>query len=147
MTKLDDLIAAHPLLFRGAHPLVPSGLPAGWYALVDELCTGIESVLGQDGCASFAVMQIKEKCAGMRFYFSLDGAEDRFMDIHSDAGLHTLIQRADGPPAMDSIRDLVKLAARASQVTCQKCGAPGKRVVRSGWVAALCGEHAGEKEE
>jgi hypothetical protein len=76
VNALENLIAAHPLLFRGGPPRVPSSLPNGWYALVDELCSGIESILGPQRCSGFEVAQIKEKFAGLRFYFSFDGAED-----------------------------------------------------------------------
>ncbi len=147
MTKLDDLIAAHPLLFRGAHPPVPSHLPAGWYALVDELCCGIESNLGRHRAQQFQVKQVKEKYGGLRFYFAFAGAEDRFFDFQSDEGLCTVVQHANGPPAMDAIRELVKLAAQASQVTCQKCGALGKRGGYGGRMATLCEVHQAERNE
>lgn len=57
MSALDKLIAAHPLLFRGAPPRGPSDLPMGWYALVDELCCGIERVLGPESRADLEVTQ------------------------------------------------------------------------------------------
>ena len=76
MSTLDRLIAAHPALFRGAPPRVPSELPDGWYGLVDELCTAIETVLGPMDCASFEFVQVKENYGALRFYFALGGAKD-----------------------------------------------------------------------
>ena len=146
MSSLNQLIAAHPLLFRGSHPPVPSELPDGWYALVDELCLGIESILGPERCKQFRVTQIKEKFAGLRFYFSLDGAEDMYMDFHSPAGIQTLIKRAEpAPPEMVAIRELVAQAAKASRATCQTCGSPGAQGAHMGWLVTLCEKHHAER--
>ena len=141
MSALDGLIAAHPALFRGAHPRVPSDLPDGWYGLVDELCSAIESVLGPVDCAAFEVVQVKEKYGALRFYFALAGAEDHFVDLHSGTGLRTFVQRVMGPPKMDAVRQLIDEASKASLTVCLKCGASGQRVVRDGWVATLCTDH------
>ena len=141
MNALQRLVAAHPLLFRGAHPRVPSDLPDGWYGLVDELCTRIESVLGPEDCASFEVVQVKEKYGALRMYFALARAEDHFLDVHIGTGLRTFVQRAKGPPKMDAVRQLIDEASKASLTVCLKCGAPGQRVVRDGWVATLCADH------
>ena len=141
MSALDKLVAAHPALFRGANPRVPSELPDGWYGLVDELCTAIESVLGSVDCASFEVVQVKEKYGALRFYFALAGAQDHFVDFPTGAGLRTFVRRVEGPPKMDAIRQLVEEAAKASSTTCQTCGAPGQRLVQGGWVATLCAQH------
>jgi hypothetical protein len=146
MTKLDDLIAAHPLLFLGTHPPVPSHLPEGWYALVHELCIGIESILGPERCKQFGVTQVKEKFAGLRFYFSLDGAEDMYMDFHAPEGIQTLIKSAEpAPPEMAAIRELVAQAAKASRATCQKCGSLGTRGAHGGWLVTLCEKHHAER--
>lgn len=141
MSALDELVAAHPALFRGANPRVPSDLPDGWYGLVDELCTAIESVLGSVDCGSFEVVQVKEKYGALRFYFALGGAKDHFIDLHTGTGLRTFVQRAAGSPKMDAVRELIEMAAKATSSTCQACGAPGQRLVRGGWVATLCAEH------
>lgn len=141
MSALDRLIAAHPALFRGGPPRVPSELPDGWYGLVDELCTAIESALGSVDCAAFEVVQVKEKYGALRFYFAFTGAQDHFVDFHTGAGLRTFVRRVEGPPKMDAIRQLVEEAAKASSTTCQACGEPGQRLVRGGWVATLCAQH------
>lgn len=120
MYALDRLVESHPLLFRGAHPRVWSDLPDGWLPLVDELCTGIESILGQERCALFKVEQVKEKFGSLSFYFALDCAS---------------------PAEMDAVRELVRTAEAASVVTCQKCGARGERDTRARWVATLCPTH------
>jgi len=141
MTALEKLVAAHPALFRGAPTRVPSDLPDGWYGLVDGLCILIESVLGPVDCASFEVVQVKEKYGALRFYFALAGAEDHFIDFHTGGGLRTFVNRAKGPTKMDAVRQLINEASKASLTVCLACGAPGQRVVRNGWVATLCADH------
>lgn len=123
---LSRLIAAHPLLFRGAPPRVASDLPEGWYALADELCSGIENFLGPQRCGGLEVEQIKEKFAGLRFHIALACAEP-------------------APPEMGAIRDLITQAAKASKATCQACGAPGRPAEHRGWLATLCEQHHAER--
>ncbi|MFG6488239.1 hypothetical protein ACG04R_16250 [Roseateles sp. BYS78W] len=141
MNPLDELIFAHPKLFRGQLPVVPSDLPVGWYDLVHVLCLSIEDILGED-CAEFDVKQIKEKLGGLRFYFSLSGAEDIFIDLHSEGGSETIIKRATPAPVkMDTIRQIVELSCEGSRATCQICGSFGSQRVIGGRLAALCDEH------
>lgn len=128
MDALSRLTAAHTLLFRGTPPRVPSDLPEGWYALVDELCSGIESILGPQRCAGLEVEQIKEKFAGLRFHVVPAGAEDTFMDLHDPDDVQTLVKLAEpSPPEMGAIRGLI---AQASKATCQalRCAGPARRV-------------------
>jgi hypothetical protein len=63
---LQRLIYAHPLIFRGQAPAVPSHLRPGWYELVHRLCRDIEHVLGAVGCAQLDVRQLKEKFGSLR---------------------------------------------------------------------------------
>ena len=141
MSALDKLIAAHPALFRGAPPRVPGELPDGWYGLADELCCAIESMLGPVDCAAFEVVQVKEKYGALRFYFALGGAKDHFVDVHTGTGLRTFVKRAEGPPKMDAVRQLIEMAADGSASACQTCGAPGQRLAQDGRVATLCKQH------
>ena len=145
MNKISELVAAHPRLFRDTPPVVASDLPSGWFDLVDALCSEIEALLGQEP-ERFAVKQIKEKFGGLRFYYSLEGAEDMFIDIHTDRGIRTIVDKGDGPPPMDQVRSLVEAASLRSTTTCQDCGAPGVRATRGGCVGTLCALHAEEWE-
>lgn len=72
---LDQLVAAHPKLFRGSQPEIWSDLPPGWYVLADELCCAIEAMLG-DTADKFAFRQIKEKFGELRVYFHIDSSID-----------------------------------------------------------------------
>lgn len=145
MDKLSALVTAHPELFRGKPPAVASELPGGWFDIVDALCRDIEDLLGPEPWR-LDIQQIKEKFGGLRFYFSLDGFEDMFADLHADRGIRTLIAKADGPPLMDKIRELVAAASLRSTTTCEACGATGTRATRGGQVSTLCPQHADEAE-
>jgi len=144
MDALKDLIAAHPKMFRGLPPVVPSDLPPGWYSLVDKLCSDIEALLGGEP-ERFEVTQIKEKYGGLRFYFSFEGAEDRFVDFHSSEGIETFVQQGDGPAVMTRLRMLVSAASEHSTSICQDCGAPGTLANRQGWFSTLCERHSAER--
>ncbi len=144
MDKLEDLIAAHPKLFRGLPPAVPGHIPPGWHALVDELCSAIELLMAPEP-ERIEVTEIKEKFGSLRFYCSVEGAADMFIDLHTEEGLKTLVQKADGPAVMENVRTLVMEAYRRSVRTCQECGAPGLRAVRGGWVSTLCERHVTER--
>jgi len=144
MDRIDDLVAAHPALFRGRAPSAFSDLPAGWYDLADRLCVDIEAELGAEP-QRFAVTQIKEKFGTLRFYFALEGAEDFYMDIRGTDGVRTTVNRADGPPTMDRLRKLVRDASERSAALCQECGEVGQASVHDGWVQTLCTRHAQER--
>lgn len=145
MNKISELVAAHTGLFRGTPPVVASELPAGWFDIVDALCRDIEGLLGSEP-DRFEVQQIKEKFGGLRFYYSLEGAEDMFIDFHTERGIRTIVNKGDGPPLMDRIRSLVEAASLRSTTTCQVCGASGVRATRGAWVGTLCEAHALELE-
>jgi len=145
MDKLSELIGAHSDLFRGKPPAVASELPAGWFDIVDALCSDIEALLGSEP-DRFVVTQIKEKLGGLRFYFSLEGVEDMFVDIHTDRGIRTIVRKSDGPPLMDELRSLVAASSLRSTTTCQDCGASGMRAAHGGWIGTLCALHAEEWE-
>ena len=143
--KLTELVVAHPGLFRGNPPVVASELPAGWFDIVDALCRDIEVLLGSEA-ERFQVQQIKEKFGGLRFYYSLEDAEDMFIDIHTDRAIRTMVDKGDGPPLMGQIRSLVDAASLRSTTTCEHCGAVGQRASRGGWIRTLCALHAEELE-
>ena len=139
--KLPKLMGAHPRLFRRKPPGVATELPAGWFDIVDAMCSDIEALLGSEP-ERFEITQVKEKMGALRFYYSLEGVEDLFIDIHTDRGICTIVNKGDGPALMDRIRSLVAAASLRSTTTCQDCGAPGVRAARGGWVGTLCESHA-----
>lgn len=142
--QLHHLVEAHPLLFRGQHPVVMSDLPAGWYDLVDRLCSDIESVVGPKACRRIEVKQIKEKFGTLSFYFSFDRRSDLHVDVLSQEGVqHAVIQsRPSDPEAFEAqIRELVDAAQKASAETCKVCGSPARLGNVGGWVTTLCDVH------
>lgn len=81
--------------------------PGGWDDLVSQLIHDVASASDD-----VRILQIKEKFAGLRFYYSGGGEE---------------------------VSKLVDKAERESYTTCQNCGSPeGAEVSRRGWVSTLC---------
>jgi len=144
MNNLQDLVEAFPSLFRGKRPRVASTLPPGWYELVFELCRDIDSIVRAEP-ERFSITQIKEKFGGLRFYFSIDGAEDIYADLRTPTGVRTIVQESVGPIMMDRVRAVAQAAMRRSTSICQECGRPGSRSVHRGWAATLCDEHTGQR--
>lgn len=146
MDKLEDLILAHPALFRGAPPVVMSHLPAGWYGLLDRLCSDIERLLDRE-TERFRVEQIKEKFGTLRFYWSLDDAGDAVADFIDGSGAHVgkFVLEAQGDRLRGEIRALVLEAEGRSATACQDCGAAGTLETRRGWASTLCDAHAASR--
>lgn len=96
----------------------------GWYNIIDSLCAAIKNreynqKLNKKQFAPVVATQVKEKYGGLRFYYS--GGDDYI----------------DGA---------VVLAEYLSEMTCEKCGAPGKMRGRS-WVYTACDEHTREEDK
>lgn len=101
----------------------------GWYPILEALCANIQSHIDWkqeqkekynrgEGCTQVAVMQIKEKFGGLRFYY--EGGDDE-------------------------IGGMVRMAEAWAGVACEECGGIGKR--RSGgWVRTLCDQHEAERQ-
>lgn len=90
----------------------------GWFNLLDELLTKLESLVREEDL--FAVNQIKEKLGGLRFYYYTDS------------------------PNRDAIRKLVDEYEKKSLSVCEICGKEGSLVETRGlWT--LCKKHFEEK--
>ena len=147
----DDNVARlgemHPALFEGRMPDY-SHLPAGWFDLVDRLCSDIEAVLGPELSPLAEVKQIKEKLGTLRFYIRLEGRSDLPVDIMASNGLLSFdvapeMEEPEWPElaaARERIRELVDAACDASDNLCHKCGKAGE-LRRTGWIQVLCEEH------
>lgn len=126
--ELDDkLCADYPKIFRGRHePMKETAMcwgfscGDGWYNIINTMCKLIQSHLDRNPeVPQVVAFQVKEKFAGLRFYYS--GGDDYI----------------DG---------VARMAAALSEVTCEECGAPG--VVRGGsWLRCLCDEHSEGRSE
>lgn len=109
MNMLQELLNAHPAIFKGREPRTYSCLPLGWFPLVDKLCRNIEQTLSVEELDDFECLQIKEKLGRLRFYFRsmcrhkverlVDDAMDASERICSDCGARTPL-RDDREAAM-----------------------------------------------
>jgi len=93
----------------------------GWYPLINLLCREIQWHIdknAKEGTTQFVASQVKEKYGGLRFYG--DGGDDK-------------------------IRNFIWFAESMSTITCEKCGAPGKRRGR-GWIYTACDAHTREED-
>ena len=107
---VDQLRREYPYLYPVTLPDYMLDVPAGWSDIVRKLSDRIKS-------EPIRVRQIKEKCGGLRFYFS--GVSN---------------------PNVDSA---VMEAEDASWVTCDFCGSAGVlRENERGWMKVKCDEHA-----
>jgi hypothetical protein len=110
-----------PKMFAGKYGGFAVG--AGWYPILEVLCTNIQSHLDwreKQGkpVPQVVVEQIKEKFGGLRFYY----------------------QGGD-----DEISGMVRMAEAWADVACEECGAAGTR--RSGgWIRTLCDHHEAEHQ-
>jgi len=96
----------------------------GWYNIIDGLCTTIQNreynnKRNNIQIAPVVATQVKEKYGTLRFYYS--GGDDYI----------------DGA---------VSMAEYMSEVTCEKCGAPGK-LQSYGWAYTACDEHTRDEDK
>lgn len=102
------------------YPMLKGGgypsVGGGWRRILERLCEEIDRIAKAEGL-EVRVVQINEKFGSLRFYIFVD---------HS------------------RIRHLIDAAEKASEVTCEACGAPGTvRMPKnlSGWYKACCVRH------
>ena len=84
----------------------------GWNQIIYQLSENIDKT-----GLSIYVAQVKEKFAGLRFYYS---------------------------PHNPIIDQLINEAKDKASLTCQKCGSPGTLCDRYGWESILCESHIKE---
>jgi len=112
----------YPKMFAGRYGGFAVG--AGWYPILEILCSNIQHHLDWKNRESLVVPQvevdqIKEKFGGLRFYYS--GGDDE-------------------------ISGMVRMAEAWADVACEECGAVGKRR-NGGWIRTLCDKHEEEHQE
>ena len=96
----------------------------GWYNIIDSLCATIKNreynlKLNKKEFVPVVATQVKEKYGSLRFYYN--GGDDYI----------------DGAAA---------LAEYMSEVTCEKCGKPGK-LQSYGWAYTACDEHTRDEDK
>jgi hypothetical protein len=118
-----DLVEAHPGLFQppAGVPEAAQGYPEcgdGWRDLLERACARIEAALAQGG--TFRALQIKEKYATLRFYWSGAPSEE----------------------AEARVEEAIDLAEARSACTCEECGEEGRLYRAGGWLMTRCAAHA-----
>lgn len=140
VNSLQALADRHPGLFRGSLPQ-HSYLEAGWFDLLNHLCSDVEKVLG-DQSAQFRIRQIKEKYGRLRIYWSLElPTSETHIEINKGRDSARITMRPSSP-MHDTIAALVDAAEKQSASKCQECGHPGRLLVLDDWWAAVCDEHS-----
>ena len=96
----------------------------GWWPILEKLCFNIQHYIDWKNkqlevVPQVTVAQIKEKFGGLRFYY--EGGDEH-------------------------INGMVRMAEAWADVSCETCGAPGKRR-EGGWVKTLCDHHEAERQQ
>lgn len=121
---LDELYLKYPRIFeqmKDGYYAISSSLPSGWIKTVDFLCESIQNYTDNINnnnkhlpqVPQTVVDQVKEKFAGLRFYFH--GGDD-------------------------AIEGMVEMAETICSHTCMDCGNEGKFIDSGGWYYTLCDE-------
>jgi hypothetical protein len=118
-TKMEK---TYPKIFVGKYGGFAVG--AGWYPILEELCSSIQHHIDwknrrSEVVSQVTVDQIKEKFGGLRFYY----------------------QGGD-----DEISGMVRMAEAWADHSCETCGAPGKKR-NGGWIRTLCDKHEEEYQK
>jgi hypothetical protein len=118
-----ELIEAHPGLFHppAGHPEAADGYATcgdGWRDLLERACARIEAALVDGG--TFRASQIKEKFAGLRFYWRGEVS----------------------PETRARIDEAIALAEARSACTCEECGEEGQLYRHGGISMTRCAAHA-----
>jgi len=127
LDQLDKLIQDYPVVFRHMDTSVISSVPAGWYSIVDDLCSNLTPLLEEALQANpessdeplFSLLQIKEKFGGLRIYFMMNTKND---DLYM------------------KVQKMIDIAEDASYETCQITGKPGALCKNGRWFMTLCEE-------
>lgn len=100
--SIEALMATHPLIFKGALPLVPSSVPPGWVDLTSQLFSSLTATLSREEMSFVRVLQVKEKFGSLRIRLDLSDLAYARQEI---------------------VRQMVDLAEQESLKVCRTCGA------------------------
>ena len=112
-------IERYPAVFAGKPPDLGISIAVGWERILDLLCSRIATILEDASGTTIHVIQIKEKFAGLRFYYQLSGATES---------------------VSDAITEAVALASEASSNCCERCGVRGIVINDGGWSRVRCSD-------
>jgi hypothetical protein len=120
----SDLVTRYPDLFNVAQHggTYTPGLPEcgeGWRELLERVCARIQALVVADG-GTFSVLQVKEKYASLRFYWT------GRLSAEAEAKVEIAIEMAEA----------------RSDCTCEVCGEEGRLHRKGGWLMTRCSTHA-----
>ena len=116
---LVEMHPRHPRLFKGHAPRVPSDLPAGWTEIVRSLFADLDAMLSDAQAALLEILQIKEKFAGLRVYWSLGQSKTVAVDLFAPGSVERLEARPRRPSAVfTQIAERVRQAEVQAAQTC-----------------------------
>ena len=127
LTWQAALVAQYPALFdlRIDGRVLAPGYPTvedGWQDLVERTVGRIAAIAaGAPSGSSLSIVQIKQKYANLRLYWSGTGLGDEITS---------------------AIEEAVALGEARSACTCETCGEPGRLHDWKGWLLTACPEHA-----
>ncbi len=119
----------------------------GWHQLIHDLCAEISEAYSQVGKKhDIIVLQVKQKFAKLRFYYTFEGVPAGLTIDFLGSG--TLRTDPDDDTAPDDvkalhakIKDIVRRYEEKSGTVCEFCGAAGTlRKLENGWLKTLCND-------
>ncbi len=125
---LDDLLCErYPLIFAERNLSMQESCmywgfacDDGWFTLIDTLCAKLQAHTDLNGAPQVVATQVKEKYGELRFYVQ---AADKYQ------------------------HGMIAFATAMSAQLCEKCGHPGKRFKRDGWLVTRCEKHASRESD
>lgn len=116
----------------------------GWYPLIYELCREISDRYAEEGVpADLIVLQVKEKWAGLRFYYSYPGEPHtpQVIDCFGGPSLR-LYPRGDADDSRRTLKQditsIVQKYEEKSKTVCEKCGREGSVRKNLPHICTLC---------
>ena len=152
----EQLVEKYPIMFQdyGGDMRVTCmswGLECGdgWYDIINTLCQDVEMIIGKKDIKVIAD-QVKQKFGGLRFYYHVEYTPSWFSKLcnktrniaynHMWGRVYNKMRdfrQKFFKSTIEKISDAIGDAEGKSYITCESCGAPGKRS-GSGWVTTLC---------
>lgn len=129
MNMLSHLETLYPRLFAKGPPWDLS-YGQGWHAVVVDLLGKIDAALTDEQAAVFRILQVKQKFAGLRLYYSAGQPTD------SDGNASAASTQDRFPHTL--VRALIDDADQECQRTCELCGKAGKKLEDRGWLEVRC---------
>jgi hypothetical protein len=121
-----QLYKKYPKLFRqkdspATETLMSWGICCGdgWFKLIDDACVGLQKLSEETG-SIIEFAQIKEKYGSLRMYIDTQVSD---------------------PGVVTKAYNIVDIAERASEKTCDVCGEPGTITKNRGWLSTRCENH------